>query len=54
MHDLPKVVIQWCGSLNNSCTMWLELDVRVLTLVLLGGVEALPIMYPLEPRVVGG
>jgi hypothetical protein len=27
---------------------------RVLTLVLLGGVEAFPTMYPLKPRVMGG
>jgi hypothetical protein len=27
---------------------------RVLTLVLSGGVEAFPIMYPLKPRIMGG
>jgi hypothetical protein len=27
---------------------------RVLTLVLLGGVEAFPTMYPLKPKVMGG
>jgi hypothetical protein len=27
---------------------------KVLTLVLLGGVEAFPTMYPMKPRVMGG
>ena len=53
MHDLPKVVVIH-DSLNNILSMWLGLDVRVLTLVLLGGVEAFPITYPHKPGVMRG
>ena len=53
MHDLPKVVVIH-DSLNNILSMWLGLDVRALTLVLLGGVGVCPTVYPPKPRVVGG